>query len=638
MRKRKHLSTDRYKLALFLNTSVYAYDNRIINNAIHNHSSIQLSYAQKIALGRGYNFIPTRNPKSLLSIGTMEKDLETFFRRLRISFHFQNQPQTPRNYPSLYVPNTSWNVPTKDRHPVLEEYIKKTRQSFSSTIKNTSTRSFMNITNSEMKALQDLCHNTKVKIAYADKNLGIVIVDTEFYERQTSLHLQTIDKDHPQANFTILDTKAMLVKSEYIKTSIKQWILEYENIMGLDYKAKLFICSFLPEEISEESLNKLMNRFYLLIKVHKDPLSSRPVIPSHSYITTGLSKFLDKYLQPHVQKQASICKNTIELVHKLDKKLISTSTVLVTLDIENMYPSIPITNDTFNAIEMLLKDVFKISENIVKGLLRAFQIILKNHIVLHQNVYYLQRKGTAIGAPCATVFADTFCLSLEHRFKLRKGTILYTRKIDDIFALIDRRFLDTFLARFKDIEIFKYTVSKSMEEIHFLDLSIYKGPRWKRTNKLDYKLYTKPASTHMHLAYSSNHAPATKKGVIKEAILRRIRYNSSLSTYLEQRDEYIYQLRKRGIPFKFIQDQVKDLYYKDRQTLLQPKESKKDITCVFSTTYYNRDLRQVVSRSLNEHWETLTANPELHTLFLQRPMIVNRSGPNLKYLMTVWSK
>ena len=82
---------------------------------------------------------------------------------------------------------------------------------------------------------------------------------------------------------------------------------------------------------------------YFLRKVHKDPHKIRPIVSASGGPTEKISGHLCKRFTPHLDDIKSLVKNSIEVVEALESLDLSAdpNIILVTLDVESLYPSIP---------------------------------------------------------------------------------------------------------------------------------------------------------------------------------------------------------------------------------------------------------------------------------------------------------
>ena len=93
----------------------------------------------------------------------------------------------------------------------------------------------------------------------------------------------------------------------------------------------------------------------------------------------------------------------------------------------------------------------------------------------------------------------------------RHGVLLYLRFMDDGF-IVHQGELQTlldFTARMKVLsKFFKLEFEVHRQETSFLDLWIWKGPRYERDGKLDFHVFRKPSAIGAPLSSSSAHHPS----------------------------------------------------------------------------------------------------------------------------------
>lgn len=107
--------------------------------------------------------------------------------------------------------------------------------------------------------------------------------------------------------------------------------------------------------------------------------------------------------------------------------------------------------------------------------------------------------------------------------KCHKKPIHYLRYLDDIWGIWThsieefKEFVDTLNKHDPSIKL-KYIITKN--SIDFLDTTIYKGPTFNQTNKLDIKVFFKTTDTHALLHKTNFHPKHTCKGLVKSQLLR----------------------------------------------------------------------------------------------------------------------
>jgi len=176
----------------------------------------------------------------------------------------------------------------------------------------------------------------------------------------------------------------------------------------------------------------------------------------------------------------------------------------------------------------------------------------------------------------------------------------------------------------------KFTYEWSKLEINFLDLTLYKGERFKTTRVLDIKCYTKPCDTHQLLSRDSAHPNSCFVGMIKGEAIRYIRNSSSETEYRHKLDFFISKLIARGYKESEVLSCLADISYKRRNIYLEdvPK-NKQDIPLVFCTHYFPQRSNAKIKQALLKNWHLISENQKLCTIFPKPPILALRRTQNL---------
>eukprot|EP01048_Picozoa_sp_COSAG05_P019889 COSAG05_NODE_3236_length_2216_cov_259.874350_1_plen_191_part_10 len=85
----------------------------------------------------------------------------------------------------------------------------------------------------------------------------------------------------------------------------------------------------------------ILPAFRVLFKVHKSPLQVRPITGNHVWCTQPLALMLADLLTPYVRATDTFVKDSDDFIRRLANIQVPTGTLLVTYDVERLYPSIP---------------------------------------------------------------------------------------------------------------------------------------------------------------------------------------------------------------------------------------------------------------------------------------------------------
>ena len=312
--------------------------------------------------------------------------------------------------------------------------------------------------------------------------------------------------------------------------------------------------------------------------------------------TERLSGHLCKRLSPHLEDVASLVKNSIQLVEVLESLDLSADPdiILVSLDVESLYPSIP----QEPGIEMVLQRVCPTTpptskSNNFKNMLREFlKIVLGDNHFTFNNNYYDQIKGVAMGTRCAPQFSNLFLASLEEKALASWGGTkpkLWARFLDDILML--------WRGNMEELHLFHNHLNEQMSSIHFtmessyqravfLDLEISKDNRFKEKRLLDVSLHVKNTNPQNFHHFSSCHPPATFTTIVSGEIIRAIRSTSSHTNYTLILDRLLQKFETRGYPMELLKRIAQQVPYQERKNLLQPVPKKvldKEVTVICAT-------------------------------------------------------
>ena len=524
--------------------------------------NVELTLDDVQVLAVGNKFIPT--PEDNVDFS---KSFEIFENSMRWAYVFANKPFRPM--PEFYIP-TGRAVDPQDYCPELEVLLRDFRDTMQLNIfalnKDTKTSNWPKYMNNKVKALTN---RKDVIIVPTDKNLGYAAVQTEWYTSQVNNHLEdtrVYQKVEACSLNTVLKSITDLIHlvicydGADLTSNERRWIYHKG-----DYK-------FIP--------------FYILAKVHKDPWSSRPISPSYCWPTYRLSQWLAKKIQAVVDDTDTVLRDSKQLIQELASLDLSKrdftskgkKLYLMTADVVSLYPNID-TDKGIEAIDAELKHAGVIFQE--RKLIKEFlKITLKSNYVEALGGIYRQINGTAMGTPVAPPYANLYLYHLEKnivdKWKKKQCLLYYKRYIDDICIIFHGRSIE--MSKFQHElgnmdEKIKLTWSSSFHSIDFLDLTIFRHPRFKETKKFDTKVFQKTLNRYLYLPAHSYHTKSMKRGFIKGEAIRYARCCSMEKDYDSLITLLTHRLTLRGYSLKFIRDSLSDVSFSQRDTYLVDKSA-----------------------------------------------------------------
>ena len=448
------------------------------HTVVHNYSKLYLTQSHKNILDKGLSFIPNYS-------FTLEDRLkfltqfDSFSNSLRKSILFNNRNREPcsssvtqdTTTPFLHRCMKFLKGNTQETmepyltvsNAVIENYIEKTKVEIDKQLEKQQKERLnkANISKKDLAAIKDLKRKNLV-IKPADKNLGIAILNSEDYVRQCLLHLAS-------TTYTRVET----FPTGHLFKTIQNVLIRFKKDLGPHKKLYNFL----------QPNNSSLPTFYGLPKVHK-PLNQKgipplkPIVSHSNSLLSSTARFLDHVLQPLAQSYPDFLSNSTELVNILENITVPEETIVVTLDVISLYPSIPqgefldiIPREMFEQQELII-----FNPNLVTHLLHTN---INNNYFQFAGVTFLQLQGTAMGAAFSPTIANIYMSVMLRNFltTASKKPLLLKRYLDDIFIIWPKRqSLTRFIHNMNSSHLnIKYTLNQSETHINFLDLTIFKA-------------------------------------------------------------------------------------------------------------------------------------------------------------------
>ena len=363
-----------------------------------------------------------------------------------------------------FLPKRTYTSPTSEycTNAQFETYIQNTKDILNEHLPTICKKTHHNLTISQQRTLETLKKSRHtITIKPADKNLGIVLLNTEDYIECCMEHLMDTNVYRPTQSFP---------DAELIQLITNQ-LVAFRHILHSHSKS-LYL--FLQPTHKHHT-----PQFYGIPKIHKCFTRVPPMCPIVSHTNSLLSltaKFIDHVLQPLAQLYEDYIQNSTSLILQLEDLTIPDNAILVSIDIESLYPSIPqsecldiIYNEMHSHRELILFD-----PNLVIKLL---------HININYNYFnfagltFQQTRGTAMRAAFSPTIANIFLSVTLKKFMQTQHTtpISLARYIDDIFMVWPGdQDLHQFMNALNSFHpTLHFTYEYSVLSINYLDVTFY---------------------------------------------------------------------------------------------------------------------------------------------------------------------
>ena len=526
------------------------------NTAIHILHDCKVDREEMLILGLGLNFVP---PPHKCNYFFLNEAVNKFTRRIRIKKHFLSQQRysSPDNTAesnlhlritrSLTTSQAQAHFDPPITNSPIEHYIK------------TATAKVLSIGQSNKESKMDakwgLFHEvanklhtrTDIIIKPADKNLGTVVMDrtkyiTEALSERNLGNVNTYSKISNPPDTTIIVEQLTDICNK------QTWLSDHKiNILYSD----------LITDITYDRVK--LCRMYFLPKLHKPNLTFRPICASINWITYWTSVYIHLSIFPLLTLIPSYITNSAQVVTMLDYIQPPKYFQFLEADVDNLYPSINI-DDGLDAMHTFLCQRSKFPKEKITFLVNLTKWVLTNNFVNFNNDFFLQTSGTAMGTPCAVVFACIYMHIIEQEALdifasqryIHSCVILFLRFIDDIIAIFTDytsayEFMEILNSRRKNITL---TFKIRNMEAQFLDLTLYKDKH--ESQIIQVKAYSKPMNKFLFLPPTSCHPPHIFPGWIL-GYGKRLRLNCTAdSVYNNCLKDFQSRLLDRGYDQRLI--------------------------------------------------------------------------------------
>ena len=373
------------------------------------------------------------------------------------------------------------------------------------------------------------CNRDMVMICDADKNMGVTICSTKWVLEQAMFHIEGA---------------CTLLSDQDWEVSTHRAINEAKGI--LDRAVRLKVLSHAERSFVMADFNAPSpGQFRILPKVHKTPVESRPIYSAGRSWNRRLAEWLTWKLGILTQNAASVASSSdvVQQRMKLWKAEAEDSLILVTLDIQSLYPSISLPHlKWILAVEIRLK----FPEKEATVIIQLLEMVLHFNEVLWQGSVYRISRGVATGSPASVIIANAYLIALDKHIGRSCNLVGYQRYIDDLLVLCHVDEVPHLLRQANSFQS-SIVVKKSgegREHVVYLDMELSLNEK----NEVVSSLYSKPGALYDYTPFSSTHPDFVFHGMAKAEAWR---YRKR-SVVVEDAEAKLEVLRRRfsarGIP------------------------------------------------------------------------------------------
>ncbi|KAM5171926.1 LOW QUALITY PROTEIN: DNA-directed RNA polymerase III subunit RPC2 [Mantella aurantiaca] len=373
--------------------------------------------------------------------------------------------------------------------------------------------------------------------------------------------------------------------------------------------------------------------FYVLPKIHKNPQRppGRPIVSGIDSPLERIGKYVDRKLRHIVSELPSFVLDSPDILRRLDGSSFPTNGLLVGIDVESLYTSIPHETGIGAIKEWLeLRHLINGPEN--EFIIQLLELVLLNNYFMFDGQFFKQIRGVAMGASCAPVFACLYLGWWERKVvypspEYIQQVAMWVRYVDDVLVAWrgTAQQLEEFMIRLNknDFNIF-LTYNFSHEKIEFLDLNIQVDG-----GTLNTSTFRKPTAGNTLLHATSHHPPSLIRGIPTGQFLR-IRRNCSRDADLsKEMQDLTSRFKVRGYSNRTIARSKSKALANDRSTILRPRERTTNSRPIGLITRYGSHWNHLKG-ILQKHWPILLLDERIAETVGTRPHLIARRAPNLR--------
>ena len=495
-------------------------------------------------LGLGHKFcIQSTRPKS-----TVKHAIFRFLRQVRLQHWLNHDPAAlstvaGNDYiPGLYV-KSSWNPPRiNDGNTELAMMAFANR--IETLVNATQQRRRSNLTPQQHRLIRAITADRRFIVCLTDKNLGPAIMERELYIRRAYQdhlgHANTYQALSNEKAHALMEDTALRLKA---LVDLHRHKLPKGEVVYFDR-------SYGPQRNGASTPQHRVPLFYLTLKVHKQPWSTRPVVSCVASFAEVFSKWLHIQLQKLLPLSQTYLRDSNQVLEELEAiGPLPPGAKLFTADAVSMYTNID-TRHAMTVFRQWFRDYsIEIPTDFPQELfLAVLEIVMTRNVFSFDDTFWLQIAGTAMGTSCACMYATMYYALHERQSILRShGHQLpyFKRFIDDIFGIWIGGDTPAWTQFQNDLSFGSlcWETTKLSSSVVFLDLEISLDPD---SRCLTTRTYQKAMNLFLYIPPTSAHPPGVLKSIVYGNLQRFWKQNTHRSDFVRVAGQFAQHLIARG--------------------------------------------------------------------------------------------
>lgn len=373
----------------------------------------------------------------------------------------------------------------------------------------------LNKKSNEAAAIQQL-NEQDIYVMKADKGNKVVVMDKAEYERRTwNLIADNNYKKVSRSPLSKMTTAANKVRKEISRA------------FGERFKWRLLEST--PE----------VPKLYCLPKIHKPGDKMRQIVALVSAPCTKIAKWLVDEVKKLPPFESCSIKNSIEFAKRIKETTINDDEVLISFDVESLFPSIPL-KKALAALKTHLENQDITSEQL-NIYMQAAEMCMEMNYFTFRDQFFKIDTGTSMGNPLSPLISEVFMAKFEMDLKSNnKLPRVWHRYVDDVCAIAKRSDINNILemlnSQYDEIN-FTYEIEEN-NKLVFLDLELQRDK-----NNIEIAIHHKPTSTLRYMT-SDSYAPIQHKLAAFHSLAHRlVSLPLSLPNYIKEHN-YIKEAAK----------------------------------------------------------------------------------------------